>query len=138
MLAVAFSPDEQWLWGASRGAVELFDLDGVRRQVLRGPRDVVVALDYSPDSSRLATLTHDGMVHIWNLASHAPEIVRLPAIRLPEPAARFHGLRMAQLGRAQRDAHPRARSIHPRHETRGDEFFALCGERPALPLGCQA
>lgn len=72
--ALAVSVDDRW-WAAATiteaGAVEvvLVERASGRMQRLTGPSDLVAALAFSPDSSKLVAVTWDGMVLGWATAN---------------------------------------------------------------------
>lgn len=64
----AVSPDKRHLASGGESAAYLWDYEtGVVRQRLDGHRSRVTALAFSPDSQRLVTGTHWGVMGIWRL-----------------------------------------------------------------------
>jgi WD40 repeat protein len=90
-MALAFSPDGKLLAqgrgnAEDTGDVVLYDaVTGARRRHLRGHRNSVHGLAFSPDSTRLASASHDKTVKVWDVASGK-------LLRTFEHPSRVHGL----------------------------------------------
>ncbi|MFF3437840.1 BTAD domain-containing putative transcriptional regulator [Streptosporangium sp. NPDC002721] len=78
--AMALNPDgTKMAVGAGKGAIELWDLPGGSRRTLKGHKEEVVALAFSPDRRFLVSAT-DGAERplVWDVASGA-RVAALPA-----------------------------------------------------------
>ena len=76
--AVAFSPGGRYLLeGCSGdGDIYVFATDGKEREMtLRGHRESIKSLQYSPDGSRLVSSSDDGSLRIWDAKTFQPLIV---------------------------------------------------------------
>jgi WD40 repeat protein len=67
VLAVAFSPDGQWLASGSRDrTVRLWQVsDGTLMRTLSGHTDHVTSVAFSPDGQYLASGSRDGQIRLW-------------------------------------------------------------------------
>jgi len=85
IFAMALSPDERWLAvagymatytgdnAAAVGAIRLYDFaSGELTALLKGHRNVVFDLAFSPDSRHLASASPDNTAIVWDLANRTP------------------------------------------------------------------
>ncbi|MEZ4705572.1 MAG: BTAD domain-containing putative transcriptional regulator [Caldilineaceae bacterium] len=84
---VTFSPDGKWIAsGSPQGAIHLWDVADslvgnqlvysdaeitARWRVLTGHTGIITACAFSPDSTILASASHDGSIRLWDVASGA-------------------------------------------------------------------
>lgn len=66
---IAFSPDGQCLVAASGAHVRVWDLTGRPIAVLRGHEGAVSDLAFSPDGTRLVSVSNDGTGLVWDVAA---------------------------------------------------------------------
>src|SRR5262249_40427381 len=125
-----------------RDGAALDAVSGKQLAVLRGHKNVVVAVVYSPDGGRLATASTDGTARLWGAASREPlgglegHTAPLDAVALspnrrrraprrpPHPAAGT-----AAVGAPPPGTHPPALRGHPPPVAAGP--FTPAGPRPA-------
>jgi WD40 repeat protein/DNA-binding SARP family transcriptional activator len=69
--AVAWSPDGRWIAATGDDYAQVWDAaSGTVRTELRGHSSFPFGVDWSPDSTRIATGAHDGTARVWELTDH--------------------------------------------------------------------
>lgn len=81
-LAVAMSPNDQWIMTSGFQNVKLWDADtGKLARMLPAPPGETMSLAFSPDSKSILSTMGDGGARLWN-AMTGDEIMRYPGPRL--------------------------------------------------------
>jgi WD40 repeat protein/DNA-binding SARP family transcriptional activator len=82
--ALAWSPDGRWIAVVGDDEVRVWDAStGTLAHTFAGHSRFTVRLDWAPDSSRIASASHDGTARVWPVTADAEPVVLTSAALAP-------------------------------------------------------